>query len=236
VKRISLTASITSSLVIDSLYRQASEEDTAVVISYCDYQERHQQTTTNMIGSILKQLVVKDDIIMGSVLKAFQKAKNECSGRRLCLPDLLGILKESIASLPQVFICIDALDELVAEELPELLLSLEGIVQEQPSVRVFLTGRPYVGTQIATHFTKAVTVKITPKQDDIRKYLQRKFKMDREPREMDDSLRTDIIETIRGSISQSFVRVTLDHTCMIIYFTNHHAQIPACFAKHPCHP
>jgi len=235
VKRISLT-SITSSLVIDDLCKQPSEEDTTVVISYCDYQEQHQQTTANIIGSILKQLVVKNDVILGSVRKAFLKAKTECSGRGLCLPDLVRVLKESITSLPQVFICIDALDEFMSKELPELLVSLKSIVQERPSVRVFLTGRTSVGTQISAHFTQTVTVPITPKQDDIWNYLKRKFQMDREPREMNDRLRADIREFIQGSISESFVRATLHHTCMIIYFTNYHAQIPPCLAKHPCHP
>jgi len=199
--------------VIDSLAEQATEEDIAVVILYCDYQEQHKQTTTNMIGSILKQLVFKDQI-PESVLKALMRAKNECGGRGLRLQNLVAILRESIAPLPQVFVCIDALDEFVSEKLPELLLSLRDIVQELPNVHVFLTGRPFARTQISRHFTTVVTIPISPKQDEIVNYLQKKFEMDTEAYEMNDVLRTDIIEIIQASISKSFVRIS---KLMIIY-------------------
>ena len=201
---MSLTSSITSSLVIDTLYEQASKEDIAVVILYCDYQEQHKQTTTNMIGAILKQLVAQDRI-PGSVREALMKAKNECGGRGLRLLDLVAILRESIASLRQIFVCIDALDEFVSEKLPELLVSLRDITQGLPNVHMFLTGRPYVGTQIPRHFTQVITVPTSPKQDDIGNYLRRKFEMAPEPHEMSDGLRTDIIGFIQGSISKSFV-------------------------------
>ena len=235
MKRISLMTSITSSLVIDSLYKQANKEDIAVVILYCDYQEQHKQTTTNMVGSILKQLAAKDNIILESVRKAFLKAKDKCGGRGLRLLDLIEILKESAVLLPEVFICIDALDELMSKELPELLASL-GCVQELPNVHVFLTGRPYVGTQISRHLAKVATVTISLRSHDIESYLQRKLKMDTAPYEMNDLLQADIKKYIKGSISKSFVQISTTHHNMHNYiFTNSHAQIPPCFAKHQCY-
>ena len=215
--------------MIDTLYEQARKEDIAVVILYCDYQEQHDQTTAHMIGAILKQLVAKDRI-PGSVRERLVKAKNECGSKGLCMRDLEAFLRESIASVPQVFICIDALDEFMPNKLPELLESLRDIVQGLPSVHMFLTGRPYVGAQIPGHFTKVVPVPISPKQDDIRNYLQRKFKMDPELHEMSGGLQTDIIDFIQGSISKSFVRISShmnDHK-----FTNNHVQVPPCFPKH----
>lgn len=227
--RISLTISNTSSLVIDTLHEQASKEDIAVVILYCDYQEQREQTTANMIGSILKQLVVKGRI-PGSVRGALTKAKNECGSRGLRLLDLVAILRESIASLSQVFVCIDALDEFVPEKLPEFLVSLRDIVQGLPNVHVFLTGRPYVGTQIPGRFAEVVTILISPKQDEIRNYLRRKFETAPEPHEMNNDLQRDIIDFIQGSISKSLVQISPhmnEHR-----FTNNYAQIPPCFAKY----
>jgi len=204
--------------VIDSLDEQASGDGSAVVILYCDYHEQHEQTTTNMVGAILKQLVVKDDRILGFVREAFLKAKTECGGQRLCLSDLVGLLKKSMVSLPQVFICIDALDEFVPKELPKLLDSLKDIVQELPNMRVFLTGRPHVEPQITRHFTQAVMIPISPKPHDIESYLGRKLVMDTEPHVMDDDLRSDITRTIHDSLSESFVEIPiLHHTSMIIH-------------------
>jgi len=187
------------------------------VILYCDYQEQHKQTTTNMIGSILKQLVVKDGI-PGSVREELTKAKNGCGVRGLRLLDLVEILKESIAPLHQVFFCIDALDEFVSEKLPELLLSLSDIVQELPNVHMFLTGRPYVETQISKHFARVVTIPISPNQDEIGQYLREKFKKDAETDEMDDALRTDIMGTIRSSLSESFVKISTLHPSFAIIY------------------
>ena len=226
---ISLTTRNTSSLVIDTLHEQVNKENIAVVILYCDYQEQHQQTTTNMIGSILKQLVAKGRI-PGPVRERLIKAKNECGSRGLRLPDLVTILRESIASLSQVFVCIDALDEYASEKLPEFLVSLRDIVQGLPNAHVFLTGRPYVEAQISGHFAKVVRIPISPKADEIRNYLRRKFETAPEPHEMNDDLQTDIIDFIQGSISKSFVRISShmsDHK-----FTNNHAQVPPCFTKH----
>ena len=228
MKQISLTASNTSSLVIDTLREQASREDIAVVILYCDYQE-NKQTPANMIGSILKQLVAKDRI-PESIREALMKAKNECGSRGLRLPDLEEILRESFDSLSQVFVCIDALDEFVSDKLPEFLVSLRDIVQGLPNVHVFLTGRPYVETQIPGHFAKVVMIPISLKQDEIRTYLRKRFETAPAPHEMNDDLRRDIIDFIQGSISKSLVRI-LPH--MNKYrFPNNHAQIPPCFAKY----
>jgi len=218
VKRMSLMISYTSSLVIDSLDEQASRGGGAVVILYCDHHEQHDQTTSNIIGAILKQLVVKDDRILGSVREAFLKTKNVCGGPELCLSDLVRMLKKSIVHLYRVFICVDALDELRSKELPELLVSLRGIVQELPNVRVFLTGRPYVEAQITRHLTRAVTIPISPKPHDIESYLKKKLEMDTEPYAMDDGLRSNIINTIHGKLSKSFVGISILHyACVTVH-------------------
>jgi len=43
-----------SSLVIDSLCDEPSEEDIAVAALYCDFRDHQEQTTANIIGAILK--------------------------------------------------------------------------------------------------------------------------------------------------------------------------------------
>jgi len=61
------------------------------------------------MGAVLKPLVGRGGI-PGSLREAFQEAKPEFGGRGLRLADLMGMLRATIASLPRVFICIDALD------------------------------------------------------------------------------------------------------------------------------
>ena len=197
-KRISLTARNISSLVIDSLCDQAREEDLAVAWLYCDYNSQQEQTVINMMGAILKRLVGSE--IPEDIRKAFQE------GRRPLLADLIRMLRIAIASLPQVFICIDALDECVPKNVPEVLESLRDIVRESPSTRIFLTGRPHVGGDIQRYFPKAVTAPISPSKDDIKNYLEMRLDRDPEPEAMSNDLRKDIVRVILEKISDMYVR------------------------------
>ena len=195
-----------SSLVIDSLCDQAKEEDIAVACLYYDFLDQQEQTITNMMGAILKQLVGKGGI-PGDVREAFQEGKKEIGGRGLRLGDLMGMLRITIASLPQVFICIDALDECLPKQLPELLESLRDIVRGSRRTRVFLTGRPHVKEAIQRYFTEAVVIPISPNQDDLRNYMEMRLDRDSEPEAMSDGLRADIIRIMQENMSDMCVAV-----------------------------
>ena len=200
MNRISLTARHTSSLVIDSLYDQAREGDIAVAGLYCDFLLQQEQTTINMMGAISKELVRRGGI-PAHVRKAFRVGKMELGGRRLLPMDLLKMLRTTIASIPQVFICIDALDECLPKQLPELLGWLRVIVREFPGMRILLTGRPHIREHIRRFFPKASVIPITTKTEDIRNYLQMRLDMDVEPEAMDNGLRADIMRVFLEKIS-----------------------------------
>ena len=160
-----------------------------------------------MIGAILKQLVGRGDI-PEFVRDEFQAARGNFGGRRPELPDLMRMLKIAIASLPQVFICLDALDECLPKHLQELLGSLRDMVRESPKLRIFLTGRPHVTEDIQRYFAKAVVIPIIPNGDDIRSYLEMRLDRDIEPEAMNDSLRADILRIILEKTSDMYVRVS----------------------------
>jgi len=190
--------------VIDRLCDQAGDEDIAVTGLYCDFLAQQEQTSTNMIGAILKQLVGRGGIPK-EVREAFQKAKKEFGGRGLLLAEMMGMLRIALASMSQVFICIDALDECLPKHLPELLESLRDIVQESPRTRIFLTGRPHIAGAIQRYFTKAIVIPVSPNTDDIRNYLEMKLDRDDEPEAMDSNLRADIVKVILDKMSDMCV-------------------------------
>ena len=199
-KRIPLTARGTSSVVIDSLCDQAEEESIAVAGLYCDFLSQQEQTTTNIMGAILKQLVVRGGI-PSYLRNAFKKAKMKFGGRRPRLADLMRMLRTAIASLPRVFICLDALDECLPKHLPELLESLRDIIWESPRTRVFLTGRPHVREDVQRYFSKAAVIPISPNPDDIRDYVEMRLDRDADPEAMSNDLRVDIVRVILENIS-----------------------------------
>jgi len=193
LKKRPLMAGNTSSLVIDSLCDREREEGLAVAWFYCDYNAQQEQTATNIIGAILKRLVGKE--ISDDIRKAFEE------GRKPLLADLMRMLKIAISSFPQVFICIDALDECLPDDLPELLGSLRDIVLEFPRTRIFLTGRHHVNKDVRRYFPKAVAIPIKPDQDDIRNYLEMRLDRDGEPEAMNKDLRAEIVTTISEKMS-----------------------------------
>ena len=168
---------------------------------YSDFRDQQEQTTTNIIGAILKQLLVKGEALE-HVQKAFQKAKNEVGGRGLRLPDIVRVLGEAVAVLPRVFICIDALDECPPKHLLELLKSLKDVLRGSPRMRIFLTGRPQVEAEVTRYFMTRLTIPIVPKTHDVQAYLENKLEMDPEPMAMSNGLRADILRIIPERISE----------------------------------
>ena len=200
-KWLLLTDRNTSSLVIDWLCDQVRSRDIAVAGLYCDYLAHEQPSATNMLGTILKQLLERDGI-PESLREVFRSGKRGFGGRAVQLPDLVKILKTTIASLPEVFICIDGLDECLQNNRRELLESLRDVMRASPTTRVFLSGRPYIQDEVERHFTGAITIAVIPTVEDIERYLEMRLGRDPTPSAMDDSLRAEIMEVIPREISQ----------------------------------
>ena len=167
----------------------------------------------NMLGAILKQLLEKDGI-QEPVRQAFREAKRGFGGRAARLSDLVRILKTIIASLPEVFICIDALDECLPDNRRALLESLEEILRASPALRVFLTGRPHVRDEIKRYFGKAIVIPVIPTARDIERYLKMRLARDPIPGAMDDNLRAEIMRVIPSTISQMCVG-NLTNICLV---------------------
>ena len=199
---VSLTASNISSRVFDWLRDQAHNRDTGVAILYCDYLAQEEQSATNILGAILNQLLERDEI-PESLRQVFRREKSRFGGRAVQLLDLVKILKTTIASLPEVFICIDALDECLPKNRRELLESLQDIVRASPTTRVFLTGRPDVQDEIKGYFTGAIVIPVIPTIRDIERYLEMRLGRDTTPNAMDDNLRAEIMRVIPRKFSQT---------------------------------
>ena len=226
-----LTTRNSSSLVIDGLCDQTKKEDIAVAGLYCDFLAQQEQTTTNMIGAILRHLVGRSGI-SDDLREAFQEGKREVGGRRPLHLDLMRMLKTAIASLPPVFICIDAVDECLPKNLPELLESLRDIVQESPTTRIFLTGRPHIKQDIRRYFPRVVVIPISPNMDDISNYLEMRLDRDGEPEAMNKDLRADIMRIMREKMSDMYVKeffFSFHHQCIV---TNDGTKVPPCCAEY----
>ena len=164
-----------------------------------------------MLGAVLKQVVGGLDEVSVEIARAYGGQKRVIGGRGPRLPDVVRML-QTTSSEKRTFICIDALDECVAEHQVKLLSSLNQILQKSPDTRIFVTGRPYIRAKIGKRLSGRVTsVSIAPRRNDIISYLHSRLDEDTIPDAMDGSLEADILKKIPEDISEMYVAApTLD--------------------------
>ena len=195
-----------SSLVIDRLSNATSGGSISVAYLYCDFQTQKSQVTARILASLLKQVVCGLEVIPAEIDHAFQKAKQGSDGRGLSVSETLKLLPAALRSHKRTFICIDALDEYVAEHRPEFLRSLRSIVRDSPNARLFATGRPHIQAELEEHHGKALRIILfKPVKGDITRYLEMKLQDDAFREEMDSELRQDIMKVIPDMISEMYV-------------------------------
>ena len=191
-----------SSLVIDTLCDWARGQDVSVACFYFDFAAQQEQSPTNILGSLLKQVIGGLDDIPAEIAQAFRDQKRVLGGRKLGLSEIVEMLQD-IGSSRCTFICIDALDECMAEYQVKLLDSLKQILHKSPNTRIFLAGRLHIRDLVEKHLAERVAaVSITPTKDDIVRFLRVKLREDTTPEAMDKSLEEGIIKGIPEAVSE----------------------------------
>jgi len=181
------------------------EEDTVVTCFYFDFASRSEQSPVNMLGSLLRQLVTGLEEIPEAVIRGFQNEKKAIGGRGL---QVSGILKmfQAITATKRTFICADALDECVPENRVVVLESLGQILRSLPDIRIFITGRSHIRSEVERRLDGTATfILIEPTEDGVVDYLREKLKNDTTPEEMNSALEANIMESISQLSSETYV-------------------------------
>ena len=200
-----LTSRDISSLVIDSLCDQAGGQNVAVACLYLDFAAQKEQSSTSMLGALLKQVVGGAEV-PGGIARAYEDQKKVIGGRAPRLSDIVEML-QTTTSERRTFICIDALDECAAEHRVKFLNSLNEILKKSPGTRVFVTGRLHIQDEIGKRLSgRVAAIRITPRRGDIVRYLRNRLDEDTTPDAMDSSLEADILKKIPADISEMYVK------------------------------
>ena len=157
-----------------------------------------------MIGSLLRQIVLGGVGIPEEIQNAFDMSKKG-GGKGLRLLEMRELFVKTIGFYERVYICVDAMDELLPQHRSEFLRTLKQIIQEAPNTRLFLTGRPHIRGELDKHLTRgAHTIRIVPDQGDITRYLNRRIDDDddRDPDLMTENLKNDIMKTMSEKASE----------------------------------
>ena len=161
---------------------------------YCDYRDQKEQTTENILGAVLKQLLGLLPEIPEAVLKLYTKRVRQ--RKPLSLTDAVDLLGIACAQFSKVYVCLDALDEL--RNLQGLLKQL----RDSPhSMQIFITGRHHVQVTVQEYLTEGQTISIEAHESDIRRFIEYEIggPNDIEPRAMDERLRKDILDKVVNS-------------------------------------
>jgi len=191
-----------SSLVVDRLCDWAGGRNAAVACFYLDFAAQKEQSPTNILSSLLKQVVGGLEKIPAKMVEAFRKQDKVIGGRKLELGEIVEMFSD-ISSSRRTFICIDAVDECVAEYRGRLLDSLKQILRKSPDTRIFLAGRLHIRDEVEKHLSgRVVGVSVTPTRDDIIEFLRARLGEDTLPEAMDKSLEEDIMKSIPETVSE----------------------------------
>ena len=175
---------------------------------YFDFAARNEQSPVNMLGSLLRQLVSGPEGIPESVVQIFREQGRGIGGRGLQVAGILKIF-QTITGTRRTFICVDALDECVPEYRMTVLKSLRQILQGSPNTRIFLTGRPQVRSEVEKRLGEAANcISIQPTKDGVVEYLRDKLRKDTTPEIMSSALEADILESIPGMNSETYVKTS----------------------------
>lgn len=161
---------------------------------YCDYRDQKEQTTENIVGAILKQLLGLLAEIPEAVLKLYEERVRQ--GKSPSLTDAVNLLSIACAQFSKVYVCLDALDEL--GNLQGLLKQL----RDSPhSMQIFITGRHHIQATVQEHLKEGQVISIEAHESDIRRFIEYEIggPNDIEPRAMDERLRKDILEKVVDS-------------------------------------
>jgi len=196
--RVMLISGEISSLVIDSLRKHTRGENMVVLSLYCDYQTQKDQSAVNIIRSLLSQVALEARQIPSEVQHAFELGQQGRHTQQLS--DMVELLVKTVSSIERVYICFDAMDELLPQNRSELLRTLQQIIRDAPNIRLFITGRPCIRGELDKYLTKrAYIIPIVADQGDIARYVTRKMEDDEDgggPDLMPDDLKDGILKTM----------------------------------------
>ena len=197
-----LTSCDARSLVIDRLGDWTRGQGVTVAGFYFDYVVKKEQSPTNMLGAVLKQVVSGLGDVPEEIVRAYEDQKEVIGGRGPQLVDIVKMLQNTTSIKPS-FICIDALDECVAGYRVKILDSLNQVLQRSPGTRIFVTGRLHIEAEAGKRLSgRGTAIRITPQRHDIISYLHRRLEEDTTPEAMDGNFKADILNKISKDVSE----------------------------------
>ena len=155
-----------SSIIVDHLRRHFQDANVTVACIYCNYKDQATQNISNLISSLLKQLV-QDRYSISDNVKSFY-SHHRPRDARPTLDEFTTALRSEIQLYSKVFIVVDAFDECLEDD--ETRAKLLGALRAlSGTVNVMITSRELAS--IARRLEGTKRLDIYANDEDVQKYV-----------------------------------------------------------------
>ncbi|KAJ7591828.1 ankyrin repeat-containing domain protein [Mycena floridula] len=196
-----------ASRVIDHLQKLTQgQPGVGVAYIFCDYRQSSIQGATDVIGSVLRQLLINSDEIPGS-LHSIHDCYKSVPPQPRTLRDFTTALEAQIQLYSCVYLVIDALDE-SSSETRDILISTVHRLAESGHLHVLVTSRQMIGDE----FVNDSQIHIWANDGDIRRYITQRIKDGKELQKVingDETLQDEIINKVTEKADGMFLLVRL---------------------------
>jgi Cdc6-like AAA superfamily ATPase len=161
---------IITSIIVEHLNTKF-ENDASIGIAYlyCNFQRQQEQNPTDMLASLLKQLIQEQHSVPESVKSLYERHQKQ-KRKRPSLEEISKILHSVVADYSRVFILIDALDEYqTSNGVRRKFLSEIFNLQVKTGVNLFTTSR-FI-PEIIREFEESISLEIRASSEDVQRYL-----------------------------------------------------------------
>jgi hypothetical protein len=145
----------------------SKQYSTGLAYVYCNYKELRNQTATNLIASLLQQLVQQQLNLSDAVIALYEKHINKRT--RPSLVEYSNLLQSVVHDFSKVFIIIDALDEYIEEDGTRDHFLTE-IRRLQPDIHLLVTSRWL--PDIEHELKGLIRLEIRASDEDVTKYVK----------------------------------------------------------------
>ena len=185
-----------ASITIEHLIKTfRSQQDNGVAYIYCDYKVEHEQGSPALLASLLKQLVQQKSSVPDHVRELYGQPNNRSKPSCPSFKMMFESLSLTVASFSQVYIVVDALDELQqGGQVVQVFLSKLSELKAQSSVNLMLTSR--VIPRVTDFIQSDVTLEVRAKKEDVMRYID--AHIEGLPKSVSRS--SDLKQTVKGSI------------------------------------
>jgi len=193
-----------SSIVVDDLKKTFGDNDwVGITCLFCSYKRQNEQRSTDLLASLLKQLVQVREVLPDVVEILYKD-----HGKRKTRPsfeELSGVLLSVVKPYSRVLIVIDALDECKnSDKGRDRVLRMIFELQTEARISLFATSR-FI-PEILEEFEGSISLEIRARDDDVKRYVDGHmptlFCVKRHP-EMQEKIKREIIKAVGGMYVRS---------------------------------